>query len=172
MNEEQKLQRLLRLKRHESPPDGYFDDFLSEFHQRQRQEILKGGSLSLLWERIQTWVDGMRRPAVAWSLAGVYAVTILLICMWPKPGPSGTVVALGLQAPPASTVAQPAIPPPPNRDRVLVNNPATQAVQQPGKTRTVDPNGNVPFIGDERPAPPPAEDQPEPPPVQGTLREL
>lgn len=38
---EEDIGTLLRLKRHEQPPPGYFDNFLHEFHRRQRAELLK-----------------------------------------------------------------------------------------------------------------------------------
>ena len=40
LNEEQ-IGKLLRLKKYEQPPPGYFDNFLHEFHRRQRDELLK-----------------------------------------------------------------------------------------------------------------------------------
>ena len=40
-DEFQDLQRLLRLKRHEVPPPAYFEDFMAEFHRRQREELLR-----------------------------------------------------------------------------------------------------------------------------------
>ena len=39
--DENDIATLLRLKRHEQPPPGYFDNFLHEFHRRQRAELLK-----------------------------------------------------------------------------------------------------------------------------------
>jgi hypothetical protein len=39
--DEKDIATLLRLKRHEQPPPGYFDNFLHEFHRRQRAELLK-----------------------------------------------------------------------------------------------------------------------------------
>ena len=41
MNEDVNLSKLLRLKRYEQPPPGYFDDFLHEFQRRQRAEALR-----------------------------------------------------------------------------------------------------------------------------------
>jgi len=35
--DDDKIARLLRLKRYELPPPGYFENFLHEFHRRQRQ---------------------------------------------------------------------------------------------------------------------------------------
>ena len=52
---EDQIQKLISLKRYETPRDGYFEDFLEEFQQRQRQELLKKSSLSLLSERVGTW---------------------------------------------------------------------------------------------------------------------
>jgi len=54
-NSEDQIQKLMSLKRYETPSDGYFEDFLEEFQQRQRQELLKKSSLSLLSERVGTW---------------------------------------------------------------------------------------------------------------------
>ncbi|MDP4725042.1 MAG: hypothetical protein NWS47_01965 [Alphaproteobacteria bacterium] len=40
---------LLALKRHERPEDGYFDDFLREYHQRRRvEEASKSGPTAWL----------------------------------------------------------------------------------------------------------------------------
>jgi len=38
---EKEIGRLLRLKRYEQPPPGYFEDFLHQFHRRQRDELLR-----------------------------------------------------------------------------------------------------------------------------------
>src|SRR5256886_17366666 len=35
------IARLLRLKRYEQPPPAYFENFLHEFHRRQRDELLR-----------------------------------------------------------------------------------------------------------------------------------
>ena len=60
------LQNLLRLKRYETPSDEYFDDFLDEFHRRQREDVLKRSARSLLMERVSVWFKelGMAKWAI------------------------------------------------------------------------------------------------------------
>ncbi len=47
------LQRLLRLKRHEAPPQEYFEDFLFEFHRAQRAEMLRRPLWRLALDRLE-----------------------------------------------------------------------------------------------------------------------
>lgn len=54
---EDELQSLLRLKRYEQPEEGYFDDFLQEFQERQRSELLQTSARGLVMERVKTWFD-------------------------------------------------------------------------------------------------------------------
>lgn len=93
MNEfnEKDLGVLLRMKRHEQPPPGYFEDFLHEFHRRQRAELL----------REPLWRIGLRRahdfmlqlnvpsltsyPAAAAAVLIVAAVLSLKVAQTPEP---------------------------------------------------------------------------------------
>ncbi len=83
-NEEEQIQKLIRLKRYEVPREGYFDDFLEEFQKRRdgdaRPEAAPLGVLgkSIAWFRSV----GSGRLVVASGLA--YAALIMVVLMWPK----------------------------------------------------------------------------------------
>ena len=47
------LQALLRLKKYEAPPAEYFEDFLHEFHRRQRAELLRRPIWRLALDRLE-----------------------------------------------------------------------------------------------------------------------
>jgi len=78
MNDSDDVQRLIRLKRYESPSDEYYRSFMDEFKERQRSEMLKQSARGLLFERITMWFEesgGARRfvPAGALAVATVGA---------------------------------------------------------------------------------------------------
>jgi hypothetical protein len=107
MDEYSDLQRLLRLKRHEAPPPEYFEDFLFEFHQRQRAELLKRPLWRLALDRMGAALpDWQLVPryayaggcAAALGVAGVASLRILS-------SPSGAELAASAPVTPAQTVA-------------------------------------------------------------------
>lgn len=67
MSEFEDVQNLVRLKRHEQPPESFVEDFLVSFHQRQRVEMLNQSARGLLWERVTTYFDGLFAPKVSWA---------------------------------------------------------------------------------------------------------
>lgn len=94
--QEEKLRRLLRLKRYEQPPEGFAEEFLEKFQRRQRSELLRRSSLGIFRERLVEWLHGLRRPAIIWSAAGAYAAVMLTLWLLPRPVPgNGTTVVLG-----------------------------------------------------------------------------
>ena len=72
LNDPEDVQRLIRLKRYESPGDEYFRSFSEAFKERQRAELLKQSARGLLIERFSLWFDesgGTKRFVPAGALA-------------------------------------------------------------------------------------------------------
>jgi hypothetical protein len=80
------LQNLLRLKRYETPSDEYFDDFLDEFHRRQREDVLKRSARSLLMERMSVWFKELGMAKWAYGAGVAYAALMIAFVAWPKGG--------------------------------------------------------------------------------------
>jgi len=79
MSEFEDIQRLIRLKRFEAPKEDFVDDFLAKFHERQRSEMLRQSSLSLLWERVTTYLDDLVAPRMVLVPA---AACVGLLAIW------------------------------------------------------------------------------------------
>ena len=79
MNEfnENDIGTLLRLKRHEQPPPGYFDNFLHEFHRRQRAELLRQPLWRIALQRAQDFMLQLNVPALTSYPA---AATAVIVC--------------------------------------------------------------------------------------------
>lgn len=107
MSEFDDIQKLIRLKRYEQPPEGYFDDFLLEFQRRQRTEMLRRPLWQIAWERANLWLDGFRVPAIAYASILVAAIGVTGILL-NSPGTAPSMVAsAGSQGPniaPASPI--------------------------------------------------------------------
>jgi len=51
MESNERISRLLRLKRYEQPSPEYFEDFLTEFQLRQRAEVIHRPFWKIAWDR-------------------------------------------------------------------------------------------------------------------------
>jgi hypothetical protein len=70
-----KIARLLRLKRYEQPPPGYFENFLHEFRRRrQRDELLSEPLWSMCVDRVRDFVFQHNVRPLAWYSAGMTAL--------------------------------------------------------------------------------------------------
>jgi hypothetical protein len=69
------MHKIIKLKRYEQPPEGYYQDFLHEFHRRQRAELLNLPLSTLIMERLLGLIPEFRVPAMAF--AGAAAVAII-----------------------------------------------------------------------------------------------
>src|SRR5436853_7009702 len=75
--DDNEIGRLLRLKRYEQPPRGYFENFLHEFHRRQRDELLRQPLWKIAVARAQ---DFMMSLNVARLASYPVAATAVLLC--------------------------------------------------------------------------------------------
>jgi len=57
MKDPETVQRLIRLKRYETPGEEYFGSFLAQRQERQRSELLRRSSREILAERFSDWCD-------------------------------------------------------------------------------------------------------------------
>lgn len=74
---EEQIGQLLRLKKFEQPPPGYFDNFLHEFHRRQRDELLREPIWRIALQRTQDFLFRLNIPGLASYPA---LATALVIC--------------------------------------------------------------------------------------------
>ncbi len=84
---EEDIATLLRLKRHEQPPPGYFDNFLHEFHRRQRAELLRQPLWKIALQRAQDFMFQLNvgsMPAAATALLILAAVVSLKVSQTPN----------------------------------------------------------------------------------------
>jgi hypothetical protein len=71
------ISKLLRLKRYEQPAPGYFENFLHEFHRRQRDELLREPLWRICFQRAH---DFMLRLNLSSLTSYPAAVTAMLVC--------------------------------------------------------------------------------------------
>ena len=87
---EEKIARLLRLKRYEQPPPGYFENFLLEFRRRRRRdELLREPLWSICVERVRDFVFRHNIRTLAGYCAGVVTaaacIVVIAFTLFPKP---------------------------------------------------------------------------------------
>ena len=102
---EEDIGKLLRLKRHEQPPPGYFDNFLHEFHRRQRDELLRQPLWRICLQRAQDFMFRLNVPALTSYPAAATAVLVCaaVISLKVYQGPTTTNVAADNRAPVVAT---------------------------------------------------------------------
>jgi hypothetical protein len=104
------VQKLIRLKRYEQPPrgyDAYCEDFLFEFQQRQRVEMLRRSSFSLWLEKVASWFWGFGTSKWVWGGAAAYASMMMFAYLNQD---SGSDIAEEPVGPKPTTLA-PSVPP-------------------------------------------------------------
>src|SRR5438270_2424020 len=92
---ENEITKLLRLKRYEQPPPGYFENFLHEFHRRQRNELLREPLWRICLDRVRNFFLQFNLSTLTSYPA---AVTAVLLC-------AGVASIRIAQLPPSAAVA-------------------------------------------------------------------
>ena len=106
MNEFENIQRLLRLKQYETPGDDFVEDFVTQFRERQRSELLRQSARGLLWERVNTFFSDVISPK--WATATATAA-FAIVAAWGTLGIVGSESHKGTDF--AMTSAEPVAPP-------------------------------------------------------------
>ena len=103
MNEfnDNEIARLLRLKRYEQPPPGYFENFLHEFHRRQRDEMLRQPLWRICLERAHGLMLRLDVRSLASYPAAVAAVLVCAAVVSLKIYQQPETARVALQSPPA-----------------------------------------------------------------------
>ena len=95
------IAKLLRLKRYEQPPPGYFENFLHEFHRRQRDELLRQPLWRICWERAHDFMFQLDVRSLASYPAAVAAVLVCAAVISLKIYQEPQISKIALQSPPA-----------------------------------------------------------------------
>src|SRR5437870_13113340 len=74
--DDNEIARLLRLKRYEQPPPGYFENFLHEYRRRQRDELLRQPLWRICLERAQNFMSQLDMRSLASYPTAVAAMLV------------------------------------------------------------------------------------------------
>jgi hypothetical protein len=75
---------LLALKRNERPEEGYWQDFLCDFHRNQREQAVKQSGLTHLVGRVAGWFSEMGPSKWAYGAGLAYAAVTVGFFLTPR----------------------------------------------------------------------------------------
>jgi hypothetical protein len=102
--DDSEIARLLRLKRYEQPPPAYFENFLHEFHRRQRDELLRQPLWRICLDRAHAFMLQLDVRSLASYPAAVTAVLLCAGIISLKIYQQPETARVALQNPPALSV--------------------------------------------------------------------
>ena len=76
-SDENEITKLLRLKRYEQPPPRYIENFIHEFHRRQRDELLRQPLWRICFDRTRDFVLGFNLASLT---SYPVAATAVMVC--------------------------------------------------------------------------------------------
>lgn len=80
----EQLENLLALKRYERPEEGYWQDFLCEFHQRQRQRATVKSTLTGFFGTVSGWFVDLGPSKWAYGAGLAYATATVVFFLTPR----------------------------------------------------------------------------------------
>jgi hypothetical protein len=102
--DDNEIARLLRLKRYEQPPPGYFENFLHEFHRRQRDELLRQPLWKICLERAQNLMSQLDIRTLASYPTAIAAVLVCASVISLKVSQQPGTARVAIQNPPTISV--------------------------------------------------------------------
>jgi hypothetical protein len=100
----EQLENLLALRRDERPEEGYWQDFLCEFHHRQRERAVVKSKLANFFGRVSVWFSDLGPSKWAYGGGLAYATVAALVLLMPR--------GVDVENIPASKVNYQVVPPP------------------------------------------------------------
>ena len=96
---------LLALKGNESPDAGYWQEFLCEFHQNQREKAIKSSAIRNLFESLSMWFSDVGPSKWAYGAGVAYASVTVAFFLMPREAAreNSPVSPVSYQVVPAST---------------------------------------------------------------------
>ncbi len=76
----EQLENLLDLRREERPEEGYWEDFLSEFHHNPHEQVVKQSGLTGSFRRFTAWLMGISHSKWA-CIAGLAYTSVTVITL-------------------------------------------------------------------------------------------
>lgn len=83
----EQLENLMALRREERQDEGYWKDFLCEFHQRQREESVKRSGMAASLERVKAWFADLGPSKWAYGAGLAYAAVTIGFLLTPREVP-------------------------------------------------------------------------------------
>lgn len=80
----EQLEHLMALRREERPDEGYWKDFLCEFHQRQREEAVNKAGLMGAFEQAKAWFANLGPSKWAYGAGLAYAAVTIGFLVLPR----------------------------------------------------------------------------------------
>jgi len=80
----EQLENLLALRRDDRPEEGYWQDFLCEFHHRQRERVVVQSGFKGFCGKVSAWISDLGPSKWAYGAGLAYATATVVFFLLPK----------------------------------------------------------------------------------------